>query len=85
MPALPEDWEENQFTELGKQKKKKVPVYTTELASVVSLGRRNRIQEEEEDLLTMTEGVGEGSGRDGKEKKTKEKKKKRSKYTYTAI
>ncbi|RPB03862.1 hypothetical protein L873DRAFT_104101 [Choiromyces venosus 120613-1] len=90
MTPLPADWEENQVTELGKQKKKKVQVYTIELASVVALGRRDKIQEEEQDLLTVTEG--EGDGDDGKEKRKKkkkkrkkEKKKKRTKYTYTAI
>ncbi|RPA91223.1 hypothetical protein L873DRAFT_1848395 [Choiromyces venosus 120613-1] len=83
MTPLPADWEENQVTELGKKKKKKVQVYTIELASVVALGRRDKIQEEEQDLLTVTEG--EGDGDDGKEKRKKEKKKKRSKYTYTAI
>ncbi|RPA99266.1 hypothetical protein L873DRAFT_1843608 [Choiromyces venosus 120613-1] len=57
MTPLPADWEENQVTELGKQKKKKVQVYTIELTSVVALGRRDKIQEEEQDLLTVTEAI----------------------------
>jgi len=83
MPQLPENWEENQLTELGKEKKKKVPVYTIELGSVLAVGRRNRIQEEEQDLQTVTEG--EESGKEKKEGENKEQRKKRSKYTYTAI
>jgi len=83
MPPLPENWDENRLTELGKAKKKKVPVYTIDLGSVLAVGRRNRIQDEKQDLQTVTEG--EESGREKKEEKNKEQRKKRSKNTDTAI
>ena len=83
MPQLPEGWEEYQFSELKKEKRETVPVYTIELTSVDGKGKRSKTEEEEEDLLTVTED--EGGERVGNKRKRGGKRKKRSKYTYTAI
>lgn len=85
MPALPEYWEKNQLTKEKRERKKKIPVYTIELASGVKQNRGNRIQEEEEDWLTVTEDESETDRGNGKKGKREGKQKKRSKYTYTAI
>jgi len=83
MTSLPEDWEENQFTALKRQKKKKVPVYTIELSPSVELGRESRTGKKQS-LLIVTGGNGSG-GDSGKNGRKEDKRKKRSKYTYTAI
>lgn len=75
MLALPEDWKECQFTELNRERRKKVPVYTIELTSTGGRGRISQVQEEEQDLLIVSED--EDIEREGRKRKGGEKRKKR--------
>ena len=82
-PQLPQGCEKYQFSELKKEKRETVPVYTIELTSVDGKGKRSKTEEEEENLLTVTED--EEGEKVGNKRKKGAKRKKRSKYTYTAI